>query len=83
MDSNSIYLQVSDEHFLLEDEEGQTLADLNVKLINEQVKHPAVPVFYRVRRATSSIWGWIDGFSQKIRMSKHNYLAPPGPHFRI
>ena len=76
-DSNAIYMQVSDDHYLLSDEEGKPLADLDATLINTQVKHPAVPVFYRVRRATSSIWGWIEGFSQEVRMSKHNYLAPP------
>ena len=75
-DSNAIYMQVSDDHYILNDEEGNPIADLDVTLINTQVKHPAVPVFYRIRRASSSIWGWVEEFSRKVRMSKHNYLAP-------
>lgn len=40
------------------------------------ITEPSVPVYYRVRRASSSVWGWIDGFSQQTKMEKHNFLAP-------
>ena len=45
-------------------------------LSSSRVNEPGRPVYYRVRRATSAVWGWIEGFSQSTTLKKSNYLAP-------
>ena len=48
-------------------------------LTSNAIYEPGRPVYYRVRRATSAIWGWIEGFSQSTTLNKNNYLAPLAP----
>lgn len=45
-------------------------------LSSNTIYEPGRPVYYRIRRATSSIWGWVEGFSQSTTLNKNNYLAP-------
>ena len=45
-------------------------------LSSSKINEPGRPVYYRIRRATSAIWGWIEGFSQSTTLRKSNYLAP-------
>ncbi len=45
-------------------------------LSSNAIYEPGRPVYYRIRRATSAIWGWIEGFSQSTTLNKNNYLAP-------
>ena len=48
-------------------------------LSSNAIYEPGRPVYYRIRRATSAIWGWIEGFSQSTTLNKNNYLAPLAP----
>ncbi|MBQ6777508.1 MAG: hypothetical protein IJP52_04275 [Paludibacteraceae bacterium] len=45
-------------------------------LSSNTIYEPGRPVYYRIRRATSAIWGWVEGFSQSTTLNKNNYLAP-------
>ena len=45
-------------------------------LSSSKINEPGRPIYYRVRRATSAVWGWIEGFSQSTTLRKSNYLAP-------
>ena len=45
-------------------------------LSSNTIYEPGRPVYYRIRRATSAIWGWVEGFSQSAVLNKNNYLAP-------
>ncbi|MCQ2330556.1 MAG: hypothetical protein MJZ55_01040 [Paludibacteraceae bacterium] len=65
------------EHFVLKDGNGNPAADLNVMVTAREINVPAVPVYYRMRRASSSIWGWNKPeFAKTCTMKKHNFLAP-------
>ena len=76
MDTIDTRLKVTDSHFVLTDDDGAPLYELEATLTSQKVVVSSVPVYYRIRRATSSVWGWVDGFSREVRMDKHNYLAP-------
>ena len=45
-------------------------------LTSNKIYEPGRPVYYRVRRATSAIWGWTEEFSRSTTLNKNNYLAP-------
>ena len=45
-------------------------------LSSNTIYEPGRQVYYRIRRATSAIWGWVEGFSQNTVLNKNNYLAP-------
>lgn len=60
----------------LTDAEGNLIALLDLKLAANNLVSPGVPVYYRVRRASSSIWGWGHEFAQTAKVTKHNFLAP-------
>ena len=66
---------MSNDNYILYDEDGEAYASLNAKVTTNGLR-PSIPVYYRVRRASSAIWGWVENFSQKATMEKHNYLAP-------
>ncbi len=58
------------------DEEGNRLCGVEWRLTADKFIRPAAPVYYRVRRASASVWGWDHDFAQEAVLEKHNYLAP-------
>ena len=64
------------DRFPIYNESGEIYAWLAVKLYTHKGTKAALPVYYRIRRASSAIWGWVPEFSQEAVMDKHNYLAP-------
>ncbi|MBQ4394089.1 MAG: hypothetical protein II825_02145 [Paludibacteraceae bacterium] len=46
------------------------------KLTSNKLLKPGRSVYYRVRRASSSIWGWKHDFAKVDSLLKNNYLAP-------
>ena len=63
--------------FILRDGEGFPLYQLDVKLSTNKAIFPSVPVYYRIRRASSSVWGWNEEeFYRTYQLNKVNYLAP-------
>ena len=73
-DKTSPYSVSSDITIL--DEEGDPYASLALELSTKKRNMPSVPVYYRVRRASSSIWGWEHEFAKQVIMERHNFLAP-------
>ena len=59
------------------DANGEPFALVNAVLsAPREYATPSLPVYYRVRRASSAVWGWVKDFSKTAKMEKHNYLAP-------
>ena len=54
----------------------QPLAILDAKLVSDSLKIPGVPVYYRIRRASSSMWDWDEEFTKKATLNNMNFLAP-------
>ena len=70
------YYNVSDPHYTLYDTNNEPLAELSVKLMSNHIMMPSVPVFYRVRRASASVWGWDSEFVHTATLQNMNFLAP-------
>ena len=58
------------------DNENKPIAELDAELVADSTYLPGVPVYYRIRRASSSVWGWDTDFSKKATMVNRNFLAP-------
>ncbi|MBP5259029.1 MAG: hypothetical protein J6Z12_00105, partial [Paludibacteraceae bacterium] len=69
-------LTVKEPKFVVYDVDGQPLAELNASLVSDELRVPTVPVYYRIRRASASVWGWDIDFTQKVTMNNYNFLAP-------
>ena len=70
-------VSVDADHYLLRDENGNPLCNVDFHFSTEMVIQPSVPVYYRIRRASSAIWGWAGHeFAKEVTMQKHNFLAP-------
>ena len=76
LDTTISRYSVADEDYILKDDNGNFLARLDISIYSDEYRKPSIPVYYRVRRASSSIWGWVENFSQKDTLEKHNFLAP-------
>ncbi len=67
---------VENKGYILRDAEGNPLYSMNLKLTADKYVMPSAPVYYRVRRASSAMWGWEHEFARADTLYKHNYLAP-------
>ncbi len=76
LDTTISRYSVADDDYILKDDNGNFLARLDISIYSDEYRKPSIPVYYRVRRASSSIWGWVENFSQKDTLEKHNFLAP-------
>ncbi len=70
------HLSVHDNKFVVYDNENNPFVELDVKLTSDSLLLPSVPVYYRMRRASSSVWGWEQDFAKSASLLKHNFLAP-------
>ena len=62
--------------YILKDPDGVPVYELKLNMTTDKMHYPRVPVYYRIRRASSSVWGWDDEFSKTARLDLHNFLAP-------
>ncbi len=60
----------------LYDEDGNLLFLTDVTISTDKMTLPSVPVYYRIRRASSSVWGWEHDFAKIAGLARHNFLAP-------
>ena len=58
------------------DAEGNERVVYNVALASTRIYEPGKPVYYRVRRGSSAVWGWHEGFARTTVLTKNNYQAP-------
>ena len=56
---------------------GDTMCHVDITATSDKLRLPSVPVYYRVRRASASMWGWQKhDFARDAVCLKRNYLAP-------
>ncbi len=60
----------------LHDPNGNLTYSVDVTLTSEKAVLPAVPVYYRIRRASASGWGWNNELAQTAMLYNKNFLAP-------
>ena len=75
-DSLNYTLSYTADNYFLKDSQGKTRFIMTLNLRTDKAHVPSLPVYYRVRRASSSIWGWEHDFMQQDMVYKHNFLAP-------
>ena len=75
-DTLNVNYQVSVDNYILTDADGTKLYRMKLKLTANNCIMPAQPVYYRVRRASSAVWGWDHEFAGTTQVYRHNYLAP-------
>jgi len=64
-------------NYTLYDANGKPMCELKFSASAKKAFLPAVPTYYRVRRASSSVWGWKGHeFVCDTVCMKHNFLAP-------
>ena len=63
-------------YYELKDQNGQTMYLLKLQIQSEKTVVPSLPVYYRIRRASSAVWGWHEDFMEQRTVYKHNFLAP-------
>ena len=71
------YLFAYARDYILRDANGNPLYEMDIQASSKTTPMPAVPVYYRIRRASSAVWGWYGHeFALDTVCEKHNYLAP-------
>lgn len=63
-------------NYILKDPNGVPVYELKLSMTTDKIHNPRVPVYYRIRRASSSVWGWDAEFCQTAQLDIHNFLAP-------
>ncbi len=64
------------EHMAITNAAGDNLCIVNATLYADQVLQPGQPLYYRVRRGSSSIWEWNQPYALHTSLMKEGYLAP-------
>ena len=63
-------------NYMLTSEEGEPLYVMHLRLVAKTKTQPAQPIYYRVRRASSSAWDWEHPFAKQTTLQQHSFLAP-------
>ena len=63
-------------NYMLTSEEGEPLYIMHLRLVAKTKTQPAQPIYYRVRRASSSAWDWEHPFAKQTTLQQHSFLAP-------
>ena len=58
------------------DANGDRVNTFECTLTSNKLIRPGRTIYYRVRRASSSMWGWSHDFAKQDSVVKNNYLAP-------
>ncbi|MBE6311939.1 MAG: T9SS type A sorting domain-containing protein [Bacteroidales bacterium] len=56
--------------------EGRAVYSADFIMTTDKVKNPGIPIYYRIRRASASMWNWDNEFSQTDTLINSNFLAP-------
>ena len=62
--------------FYAKDDSGDVKIQYYARLTSNKVFEPGKTIYYRVRRGSSAVWGWHEGFARSTELKKNNYLAP-------
>jgi len=64
------------DYYPLVNDTGRTMFLLKLQISTDKAVMPSLPVYYRIRRASASVWGWHEDFMAQQTVYKHNFLAP-------
>ena len=62
--------------FVALDDSGNVKIQYYARLTSNTIFNPGRTIYYRVRRGSSAVWGWQEGFARSTELKKNNYLAP-------
>jgi len=65
-----------EDQFFAYDESGDVKVQYYARLTSNKIFDPGRTIYYRVRRGSSAVWGWHEGFARSAELKKNNYLAP-------
>ena len=75
--TNSVLTNVSEKgSYTVYDANGDAIVEYEAVLTSKRLFEPGTPVYYRMRRASASIWGWQEGFAMFDTLTQNSYLAP-------
>ena len=69
-------LSVTESNYNIFDDQGNQVALVDMMLISRKLVKPSAPVYYRIRRTSSSVWDWDHDFAKSYELYKATYLAP-------
>ena len=61
------------------DQNGNVTHMIAAHMTNDKAGISSVPVYYRIRRASSSVWGWNEDLAKTASLLNTNFLAPLAP----
>ncbi len=64
------------DNYIFHDQNGDPDYQATVAITNDKVLLSSIPVYYRIRRASSSVWGWKHELVKSTTLHNINYLAP-------
>ena len=70
------HLTARDNKYVVLDATKNTIAEIDATLHARDISIPGVPVYYRIRRASASMWDWDIDFSKNATLFNQNFLAP-------
>ena len=79
-------LSVTESNYNIFDDQGNQVASVDMMLSSRKLVKPSAPVYYRIRRTSSSVWDWDHDFAKSYELYKATYLAPlkkTQPNYRI
>jgi len=82
-DSDSIthtLIYAPEGYYALKNEYGNNMFLVKLQIQTEKALLPSMPVYYRIRRASSAVWGWHEDFMEQRMVYKHNFLASLASH---
>ncbi|MBO4621239.1 MAG: carboxypeptidase regulatory-like domain-containing protein, partial [Paludibacteraceae bacterium] len=64
------------DNYVIYDEYGDPAYLIDFRISTNKMPLPSIPVYYRIARASATIWGWDSEFVSDYTMLKNNFLAP-------
>ena len=74
--NGSYHLTARDNKYIVVDAKNSAIAEIDATLHARDISIPGVPVYYRIRRASSSMWDWDMDFTKTATLFNQNFLAP-------
>ncbi len=74
--NGSYHLTARANKYIVVDAKDSAIAEIDATLHARDISIPGVPVYYRIRRASSSMWDWDMDFTKTATLFNQNFLAP-------
>lgn len=70
------HLKTRQSKYCINDPNLGPIAEIDATLHANEINIPGVPVYYRIRRASASMWEWDNEFTRTATLYNKNFLAP-------